>query len=107
MRDRVFVVFSMLAATIAGSAQRRPLDPPDAVFVNGKIVTVDEKFSTQQAFAVRGDRFVAVGTNADIRTLAVPTTRVVDLRGRTVIPGLTDNHDHVYSSAKVMPFPSA
>jgi predicted amidohydrolase YtcJ len=102
MRVRVFVVFSMLAATIAGSAQRRPLNPPDAVFVNGKIVTVDERFSTQQAFAVRGDRFVAVGTNADIRALAVPTTRVVDLLGRTVIPGLTDNHDHVYSSAKVM-----
>ena len=102
MQARVFVVLSMLAATIAGSAQRPLLDPADAVFVNGKVVTVDERFSTQQAFAVRGERFVAVGTNADIRALAGPTTRVVDLRGRTVIPGLTDNHDHVYSSAKVM-----
>src|SRR5215471_3637142 len=74
MRVRLFVAWSMLATTFAGAAQRRPLDPPDAIFVNGKIVTVDERFSTRQAFAVRGDRFVAVGTNADIRALSVPTT---------------------------------
>src|SRR5207302_3027100 len=71
-------------------------------FYNGKIVTVDTAFTIQQAFAVRGEQYIAVGTDAAIRTLAGANTRLVDLRGSAVIPGLTDNHDHLYNSAKVM-----
>ena len=70
--------------------------------INGKIITVDPGFTIAQAFAVRGDQYVAVGTDAAIRALAGANTRVVDLRGFAVIPGLTDNHDHLYNSAKVM-----
>jgi predicted amidohydrolase YtcJ len=51
---------------------------------------------------VKGETFVAVGNNEGIRGLAGRTTRVIDLRGSAVIPGLTDNHDHVYDSAKIM-----
>jgi predicted amidohydrolase YtcJ len=76
--------------------------PPDTIFYNGKIITVDSGFTIQQAFAVRGDLYVAVGTNAAIRALAGENTRLVDLRGFPVIPGLSDNHDHLYNSAKVM-----
>ena len=75
---------------------------PDAIFYNGKVVTVDTGFSTQQAFAVRGDQYVAVGTTANIRKLAGKNTRLVDLKGAEVIPGLTDNHDHLYNTEKVM-----
>lgn len=75
---------------------------PDAIYHNGKIVTVDGSFSIQQAFAVKAERFVAVGTNAQVRALAGKDTRVVDLGGATVIPGLTDNHDHLWNAAKYM-----
>lgn len=68
--------------------------PPDLIFHNGKIVTVDAAFSYAEAVAVRDGRFTAVGTNAAVRALAGPRTRVVDLQGRTVIPGLADNHLH-------------
>jgi predicted amidohydrolase YtcJ len=61
---------------------------------NGKIITVDDRFSIAQAVAVRGDRIVAVGTNQDITRLAGPSTRRIDLRGRSVVPGLIDNHAH-------------
>jgi predicted amidohydrolase YtcJ len=73
--------------------------PPDAVFHNGKVVTVDGEFSVRQAFAVQGDKFVVVGTNPEILALAGPKTRVVNLEGRTVIPGLMDNHNHQYRAA--------
>jgi predicted amidohydrolase YtcJ len=62
--------------------------------VNGKIVTVDERFSVASAVAIDGDRVTATGTSAAILASAGPGTEVVDLRGRTVIPGLIDNHNH-------------
>jgi predicted amidohydrolase YtcJ len=68
--------------------------PPDVILSNGKIITVDDRFSIAQAIAVRGDRFVAVGTNQEITKLAGPNTRRIDLRGRAVVPGLIDNHAH-------------
>ena len=74
----------------------------DTIFFNGKIVTVDADFTTHQAFAIKEDRFVAVGDNKSVRSLASAATRFVDLHGRTVIPGLGDNHDHVYDSARVL-----
>ncbi len=67
---------------------------PDTIFFNGKIVTVDEKFSIAEAVAIRDGRFVAVGGNDRIRRLAQGSTRSIDLRGRTVLPGLMDGHLH-------------
>src|SRR5439155_15597892 len=67
---------------------------PDEIFFNGKIITVDRVSSIQQAFAVRGDRVLAMGSTAAIRALAGPKTKLTDLRGHAVIPGLMDNHIH-------------
>jgi predicted amidohydrolase YtcJ len=76
-------------------AQRQGGRPrPDAIYYNAKVVTVDDQFSYAQAVAITGDKFTAVGTNDAVRALAGPDTRLVDLRGMTVIPGLTDNHLH-------------
>ncbi len=55
---------------------------------------MDAKFSLAQAIAVRGDKILAVGSNADIAKLAGPNTRIVDAKGRLVIPGLMDSHTH-------------
>src|SRR5262245_12487044 len=81
----------MLAAFLFPAQQTAP----DLILSNGKIITVDERFSIAQAVAVKGDRIVAVGSNADITAMAGPNTRRIDLRGRAVIPGLIDNHMHL------------
>src|SRR5437667_6833130 len=71
----------------------------DTILTNGKIITVDERFTIAQAMAIRGDRVVAVGTNQEMTQLAGPNTRRIDLRGRTAIPGLIDNHMHLLRAA--------
>ena len=65
---------------------------PDTILINGKIVTYDA--APAEALAVRGDTIAAIGSSADLRALAGPATRVIDLGGRTVIPGLIDSHIH-------------
>jgi predicted amidohydrolase YtcJ len=67
---------------------------PDIILTNGKIITVDDRFSIAQAVAIRGDRFVAVGTNQAITQMAGPKTRRIDVKGQSVVPGLIDNHAH-------------
>jgi predicted amidohydrolase YtcJ len=66
----------------------------DTILINGKILTVDAQFTTQEAIAIREGRVQALGKTADIRKLAGSNTRVIDLQGRTVIPGLIDSHLH-------------
>jgi predicted amidohydrolase YtcJ len=92
---RVVVVVLLVGLSWAARAQTA-----DLVLVNGKIVTVDDRFTIAQALAVRGERVVAVGSNADIERLRGASTRVVDLQGRTVIPGLIDNHSHWIRAAE-------
>ena len=79
---------------VAASAQ-----PADTLLVNGKILTVDRAFSTREALAIRDGRIVALGGNLEIRRLAGPQTRVIDLEGRTAIPGLIDSHLHAIRAA--------
>ena len=79
---------------VAASAQ-----PADTLLVNGKILTVDRAFSTREALAIRDGRIVALGGNPEIRRLAGPQTRVIDLEGRTAIPGLIDSHLHAIRAA--------
>ncbi len=85
---------SVLAACSGALGPLGPGEAPDLILYNGKIVTVDSAFSIAQALAIRGDRFVAVGADDAVRRLAGPATRAIDLRGRTVIPGLIDGHLH-------------
>jgi hypothetical protein len=73
----------------------------DVILTNGKIVTVDERFTITQAVAIRGERIVGAGTNQQIARLAGPNTRRIDLRGRTVIPGLIDNHAHIMEEGAI------
>lgn len=73
---------------------------PDSVYVNAKVITVDERFSIAEAFAIEGNRFVAVGKREDIQALAGEKTEVFDLQGRTVIPGMIDNHNHFIRGAE-------
>jgi predicted amidohydrolase YtcJ len=82
-------------AGIAASAQILPRAPaPDLVLFNGKVITVDRGFSVHEAVAIIGDRIMTVGNADQMQTLAGPATRMIDLKGNTVIPGLMDNHLH-------------
>jgi predicted amidohydrolase YtcJ len=67
----------------------------DLIVRNAKVATVDREKPQAQAFAVAGNRFVAVGDEAHVMQHAGPATRIVDARGRRVIPGLIDSHLHV------------
>ena len=79
----------------AGTTAARP-SGADIILSNGKVVTVDERFTIAQAVAIEGDRIVRVGTDQrGHRAWPGPSTRRIDLRGRTVIPGLIDNHMHL------------
>jgi predicted amidohydrolase YtcJ len=101
-RCRVRAAARRLAAAalmLAAFARAAAAQAPDTALVNGKIVTLDERSSVAEAVAVADGRIVAVGSSAGIRGLAGPATRVVDLGGRTVIPGLIDSHMHAIRAA--------
>ena len=68
--------------------------PADMVLRNGKVITVDGEFSIKEAVAIKNGRFIAVGSDRDVRPLMGSGTRVIDLGGRTVVPGLIDSHIH-------------
>jgi predicted amidohydrolase YtcJ len=90
----------LAALSIAGASHAAQGPVPDAIYHHGKIVTVNGRSEVAEAFAVSGDRFVAIGRDTAILALAGTRTRVVDLGGATVIPGLADSHDHLWNSAK-------
>ena len=71
----------------------------DTVLLNGKIVTLDAAMPTAEALAVRDGKIVAVGTSADVRAFAGAGTRMIDLEGRTVVPGLINSHMHAIRAA--------
>ena len=101
--ERVFRLAFLAAVGVvslagAGCAQigARPevVRHADMVLVNGKIVTVDKSFSVQEAVAIRDGKILAAGPTSNIRALAGAETKVIDLKGRAVIPGLIDSHIH-------------
>src|SRR3989441_5417687 len=79
---------------VAGSTVFTQTKAPDVIIVNAKIYTVDSKFSTAEGVAITDGKFTAVGTTAQIRKLSGPSTRILDAGGKTIVPGLQDNHLH-------------
>ncbi len=96
---RLIAAFFVLAVAGNVSAQTPAKAPdmvlvPDIVLVNAKVLTVDAGDTIAEAVAIRGNRISAVGGSAEMKALAGEATRVIDLGGRTVIPGLIDSHIH-------------
>jgi len=89
----------LLAIASAAATLWAQQPSPDLILSNGKIVTVDERFRIAQAVAIQGNRIAAVGSNQEMDRLAGANTRRIDLMGRTVIPGLIDNHMHLLRAA--------
>lgn len=85
---------SSLSLVVLLSSPSIAADFADQILFNGKIITVDDQFRIAQAVAIQGDRILRVGNNTDIQKLRGPDTKMMDLRLKTVIPGLIDNHAH-------------
>jgi predicted amidohydrolase YtcJ len=90
---RVAPSLAAAALFIAGAVRAAP--PPDLLLFHGRILTVDAQDSIAEGVAIRGGKIVAIGTDREILRLAGPTTRRIDLHGRTATPGLIDSHAHI------------
>lgn len=88
------VALLVLATPSAGTQRHGIVGPPDLIVHHAVVLTMDPDMPAASAFAVTGDRFVAVGNNADVLALAGPSTTVVNLEGRAVTPGFIDSHSH-------------
>ena len=88
-------IFLVLAIQAVGSIAQAA-DSADLIFKEGNVYTVNDKQPRAEAIAVRGDRIVAVGSDEEISRLKGDKTRVIDLHGHTVVPGLTDSHCHIF-----------
>src|SRR5262245_35084620 len=93
-------IFLLLTSSTAVFAQA------DVIFVGGNVLTGDPSRSAVESLALAGERIRAVGSNKEIRSLAGRKTRVIDLRGRTLIPGLMDAHVHLLVGSMIIDEPS-
>jgi predicted amidohydrolase YtcJ len=106
-----FVLKMLVALFVAGALASTAAHAVDTVYHNGPIVTVDDNLPVAEAVAVKNGRIVAVGTRADVLALATGTTRLVDLDGRTLVPGFVESHGHTYmmgiqaATANILPPP--
>jgi predicted amidohydrolase YtcJ len=84
-----------LAILVGALAFAQGSGAPDLILHNARLYTVDARNTVAEALAIRGDRIVRVGTNGEILPLRGPSTRVIDVGGTTIVPGLHDSHGHV------------
>jgi len=101
---RVGAALLFLATSLAAQQPAAPREEPaDLVLLNAKVWTVEKENSLAEAVAIRGQRIVRVGTNADVRPLIRDGhTRVLDLGGKLVLPGFIDNHTHFAQAGRLL-----
>ena len=97
-------LLSLMLLLFVAPASAQQSGPAELILHNGVIWTVDQNSSAAQAVAIRGGKFIAVGSNAAVLKLRGRSTRVIDLRGRFVVPGFNDNHVHFASAAQFLEF---
>ena len=100
MSKRIILALVLTSSLVFAAAASQPSDRPDLVLVNGRVFTGDDSRPWVEAVAVTDGRIQAVGSTAEISRLAREGTRVLDVKGRLVIPGLIDAHVHFASGGK-------
>ena len=93
-----FVTFSLVLVLFGAQLTAGP----DLIVINADVRTSDKASERASAFAVKDSKFFAVGNTEDILNLAIDSTRIIDLNGRTVVPGFIDSHTHLSSGAKIV-----
>jgi len=107
LKTMFFVLNALIAMSVGAPEFLAAQQSTDMVLFNGKVVTVDDKSFTPnigtiaQAMHVKDGKIVAIGSNAQIRAQAAPSTKQLDLKGRTVLPGMVLVHDHPFEWAAV------
>lgn len=96
MRNKkiVFILLIAMLTTLFPVQALAQESTADSVYLNGNIYTVDEGFSTAEAIAIKGQYIIGVGSNDDVRKFIGTSTKVIDLGGKTVVPGLIEGHMH-------------
>jgi predicted amidohydrolase YtcJ len=90
---RLLAALSLIAVSLG--ANPRLAEQADTVFINGNVYTVNERQPRAEAIAVKGSKIIFVGSTKQAKPYQGKNTRVVDLKGGTVVPGLTDSHYHL------------
>src|SRR5437660_3533779 len=96
MTEKSPVMRAVVAILLFVSGITADAETADRIFINGNIYTVNDKQPFAQAIAVKGDRIIFIGSNADAQKFRGDKTRIVDLAGKTVTPGFTDSHCHIF-----------
>ena len=89
----VLIILGLILLSVTPARQQ--VAPADILFKNGNVYTANDQKPTAEAVVVKGDRIIFVGSNADAQKYAGKGTKVVDLQGKTVLPGFTDAHQHL------------
>jgi predicted amidohydrolase YtcJ len=91
------LTIALLLSSLASLAAEAPAD---LIVVNGKVITMDAKSTRASAVAIKDGKFIAVGSDAEVRKLAGPQTRTIDARQHSVLPGLIESHVHATGAAR-------
>jgi predicted amidohydrolase YtcJ len=95
MKIYALIIAVAAAALLCFAPVGAQVESADLIFKNGNVYTVNERQPRAEAIAVKGDRVIFVGSNAEVKKYEGKATRVVDLKGKTVVPGMTDAHNHL------------
>ncbi len=87
-------IFLLLLLLLPPSSQGAPQEA-DTIFLNGNVYTVNDAAPRAEAIAIKGERILFAGSNDEAKKFSGPATRAIDLKGKTVLPGLTDSHYHI------------
>ncbi len=87
----------VLVITVIAAFPLLGAEPASLVLRGGKVVTMDDQRPEAEAIAIRGERIVAVGSNAELQPLVGPQTRVIELAGQMAMPGFIEGHGHFFS----------
>lgn len=100
MKSKIILGLSIILGLFFLFAQCKKQEEADLVLIDGKIFTADEADSFVEAVAVKDERIISLGSNEDIQKLVGPSTEVLDIKGKLVIPGFIDSHCHFASGGR-------
>lgn len=92
---RYSILLVLVLACVVGCSQTDESRSADSVYINGKIITLDDQESVASGLAVADGRIIAVGTSEKVLTLVDDSTLVIDLQSKTLVPGFVDGHSHL------------